>query len=318
MANTTTLNEVLRSPIDGTEFVRLATAGANWKAQLGTQTWILGGIAGGTGAGSTLTIQSTTGLGTSDALIFQTGAQVTTLTIGTDQSWSASSNKAQGTGFNWNSNTTTPHTAVGDACGSFSFNLAASSAVNELLGVALYAVGNNSLTGGGHIQNMRLVDATGSNASGAVVDNWIALFTEGVNSGSVGTYYGVNINDCGGTITTSYGVLVNALSGATKYGFFDNSGGSSILPVIAGGTSASSSLTLKGNVTINTGAIGTNATDGFLYVETCAGQPTGTPTSFTGRVPIVFDTTNSQFWIYTGGAWKQPKTPAAAAIVTWQ
>ncbi len=34
MPNTTTLNETLRSPIDGTEYVRLATPGANWKAQL--------------------------------------------------------------------------------------------------------------------------------------------------------------------------------------------------------------------------------------------------------------------------------------------
>lgn len=34
MPNTTTLNETTRSPIDGTEFVRLATPGANWKAKL--------------------------------------------------------------------------------------------------------------------------------------------------------------------------------------------------------------------------------------------------------------------------------------------
>jgi hypothetical protein len=32
MGDTTTLNETLRSPLDGTEFVRLATPGANWKA----------------------------------------------------------------------------------------------------------------------------------------------------------------------------------------------------------------------------------------------------------------------------------------------
>lgn len=34
MANSTILNETARSPIDGTESVRLATAGANWKATL--------------------------------------------------------------------------------------------------------------------------------------------------------------------------------------------------------------------------------------------------------------------------------------------
>lgn len=34
MSNTTTLNEALRSPVTGAEFVRLATPGANWKAPL--------------------------------------------------------------------------------------------------------------------------------------------------------------------------------------------------------------------------------------------------------------------------------------------
>lgn len=31
MVDTTTLNENLRSPIDGSEFIRIATPGANWK-----------------------------------------------------------------------------------------------------------------------------------------------------------------------------------------------------------------------------------------------------------------------------------------------
>jgi hypothetical protein len=76
MANTTTLNETLRSPLDGTENVRLATAGANWKAQLGNQTWVFGGLAGGTGAASSLVLESTTGVGTSDFIQFLTGSQV--------------------------------------------------------------------------------------------------------------------------------------------------------------------------------------------------------------------------------------------------
>lgn len=66
------------------------------------------------------------------------------------------------------------------------------------------------------------------------------------------------------------------------------------------------------------GANATNATDGFLYIPTSAGQPTGTPTTQgTATVALQYDTTNHQFWIYDGG-WKQPKTPAGAATVTWQ
>lgn len=59
----------------------------------------------------------------------------------------------------------------------------------------------------------------------------------------------------------------------------------------------------------NGAALATNATDGFLYIPTCAGTPTGTPTAFTGFVPLVFDTSNSKFYIYTGGSWKGGTTP---------
>ena len=51
-------------------------------------------------------------------------------------------------------------------------------------------------------------------------------------------------------------------------------------------------------------ALATNATDGFLYVPTCAGTPTGTPTAITGMAPIVVNTTNNKLYFYSGGAWR--------------
>jgi hypothetical protein len=59
-----------------------------------------------------------------------------------------------------------------------------------------------------------------------------------------------------------------------------------------------------GNVVCNNAAIATTATDGFLYVPSCAGTPTGTPTTKTGRVPIVVDTTNHKLYFYSGGSWR--------------
>ena len=59
-----------------------------------------------------------------------------------------------------------------------------------------------------------------------------------------------------------------------------------------------------GNVIVNTAAIATTATNGFLYVPTCAGTPTGTPTAYTGRAPIVVDTTNNKLYFYSGGSWR--------------
>jgi hypothetical protein len=49
-------------------------------------------------------------------------------------------------------------------------------------------------------------------------------------------------------------------------------------------------------------ALATDATDGFLYVPTCAGAPTGAPTAYTGKVALVFDTTNNRLYAYDG-AW---------------
>ncbi len=51
-------------------------------------------------------------------------------------------------------------------------------------------------------------------------------------------------------------------------------------------------------------ALATNATNGFLYVPTCAGTPTGVPTAITGMAPIVVNTTNNKMYFYSGGAWR--------------
>ena len=77
-------------------------------------------------------------------------------------------------------------------------------------------------------------------------------------------------------------------------------------------------VNMQPSVVCGNQALATDATDGFIYLCSGAGTPTGAPTTFTGRVALYIDTTNSQLWLYLGGAWKQPKTPAGAATVTWQ
>lgn len=64
------------------------------------------------------------------------------------------------------------------------------------------------------------------------------------------------------------------------------------------------SIETNGSFVINTAAVATSATSGFLYIAGCNGQPTGTPTSYTGRVPLVVDTTNHKLYFYSGGAWR--------------
>jgi hypothetical protein len=64
------------------------------------------------------------------------------------------------------------------------------------------------------------------------------------------------------------------------------------------------SIPAAGGMVVGTAALATNATDGFLYVPTCAGTPTGTPTTQTGTAPIVINTTNNKLYFYSGGAWR--------------
>jgi hypothetical protein len=79
--------------------------------------------------------------------------------------------------------------------------------------------------------------------------------------------------------------------------------------IAAGGTPAAGytshlAVTGAGSVVLTSGSVSTGATDGFVYIPTVPGLPTGTPTSQTGRVPLVYDTTNLKLCIYAGGGWR--------------
>lgn len=65
-------------------------------------------------------------------------------------------------------------------------------------------------------------------------------------------------------------------------------------------------ITALGSVVVgnSTSAISTTATDGFLYVSSSAGAPTGTPTVQTGSVPVHVDATNNAMYMYTNSAWR--------------
>lgn len=58
-----------------------------------------------------------------------------------------------------------------------------------------------------------------------------------------------------------------------------------------------------GSASLGRPSLATNATDGFLYIPSCAGTPTGIPTAKTGLVAVVADTTNNKFCAFLGGAW---------------
>lgn len=57
-----------------------------------------------------------------------------------------------------------------------------------------------------------------------------------------------------------------------------------------------------GNVVVGSAALLTTGTAGFLYIPSCAGAPTGVPTAYAGRIPIIYDSTNDALYAYNG-AW---------------
>jgi hypothetical protein len=81
-----------------------------------------------------------------------------------------------------------------------------------------------------------------------------------------------------------------------------NAGGDGL--VLVNGNTERARITAAGSVVVGTAALATSATDGFLYVPTCAGTPTGVPTTQTGTAAIVINTTNNKLYFYSGGAWR--------------
>lgn len=132
-------------------------------------------------------------------------------------------------------------------------------------------------------------------------------------NGTTNFYYGVY-----GTGRTTSGLIV----ANRGYFYSDNAAGINIgcsaagdVRFFTGGLAATNQrmkITSLASVVIgnNSAALATNATDGFLYIPTCAGTPTGVPTAQTGTVAMVFDTSNNKLYIYDGG-WLGGTTPGA-------
>jgi hypothetical protein len=130
----------------------------------------------------------------------------------------------------------------------------------------------------------------------------------GTGIGSTGTTApsSFTIHGTGGSATVNQNGASIKIAGGTGFGA-GNQGNSVIIQTARDGTATTLVDTLtadrNGNVVVGNAALTTTATDGFLYIETCAGTPTGVPTSYTGRVPTVYDTSTDKLWIYNG-SWK--------------
>lgn len=64
-------------------------------------------------------------------------------------------------------------------------------------------------------------------------------------------------------------------------------------------------ISSSGEVVIGTAALSTSATAGFIWIPSCAGAPSGSPTApYTNAAALVADTTNSRLYVRIGSTWK--------------
>lgn len=108
--------------------------------------------------------------------------------------------------------------------------------------------------------------------------------------------FGVNIIGPAGQGAT---LCLGGDSGAANWQFTGSTGG---FALTINGVFALQ-VTSTGNA-YSGSSVTTSMTNGFFYIPAAAGAPTGVPTAISGRVPMYYDSTNNQFYVYNG-AWKK-------------
>lgn len=340
-------------------------------------------LVGGSAAGSVLSLESTTGVGTSDLIKFLTGSQVEAMRVDTKQgvviggtanllsdqvevhNLSATPYNANISVVGWNA---IPHFNIYRSNG-VTIGVHGALAINNNVGGLAYK-GDDGTNFQTAVQLQAQVDGAVSagvvpgrvlvqtaNASGVVTEALRADSSQLITLGGVANQTGVALEVNGTTnnqntlAVVSWGATSNprincarSMSGTIGVHSAVTAGnnilqlrslGSDGTQFVSGGGltvtpdanwsvgNTPTRLTLSTNntassgpieairvnpnqsVMMSLGALATNATDGFFYMNSCAGAPTGVPTAAPGAAAaMVIDTTNSKIWVRIGGAWK--------------
>lgn len=145
--------------------------------------------------------------------------------------------------------------------------------------------GQGTNTNPSSVSIIAAASAVASNGDGGIINvtSGAAGNTSTNNGGPITIASGTGFS--GGTIIVRAGVATQP-SGLSNI-FLQTSGGNTRL-----------TLDKSGNVVIGTAALSTTATNGFLYIPTTPGVPTGVPTTFTGCSALTVDTTNNRLYGY--------------------
>jgi hypothetical protein len=151
----------------------------------------------------------------------------------------------------------------------------------------------------------------GGATAGTLTDNAAMTYTVAAQSlkliGTGGLTVAPLILDVG----TLAGIGLSLTGGANT---IDSTGDLNLVATTNFSTGGAGSVDLQVNSAHNLAlgtqtTLATNATDGFPFIRTCAGTPTGVPAASylaAGMSPFAYDTTNHKLWFYDGpaAAWK--------------
>ena len=126
------------------------------------------------------------------------------------------------------------------------------------------------------------------------------------NTANSGSSYARLAIDVGGTSALDPYVLFGVSGGSNWSIGIDNSDSDALKigPNIGLGSGDALTISTGKNLVPGTAALATNATDGFVYIQSCAGNPSGTPTSYTGRCAVVVDSSTPRLYVNIAGTWR--------------
>jgi len=214
---------------------------------------------------------------------FATNGVITNLTVGTETGTGLSVNNATVSSLFAGVATASALTVTGNAVVNGIFDAGAGSA--NFIAITGQSSGNAPLIiAEGSDTNVGLIFQTqGTGGLLMVSAGGVALFANNQTTSCV-NFLQVN----GGQ--TGTGPSITAQGGDTNMHLFV-------------GAKGTGTVNLEGATLLGTAALASGAVNGFLHLATTNGTPTGTPTTFSGRAPLVYDTTNNKLWFYNG-AWR--------------
>lgn len=178
----------------------------------------------------------------------------------------------------------------------FNYNESGSSTVFTLSTTGAAVTGTFSATTSvtaGSVGNQSFI------ANGIAATPNVALTASGTTTARVNC----NLNNTGGTTlfgtenSTGGAIITGTSAYASVFGSF-----SSTSVHFCTNNAVRQTIDVNGNIYGTAGT--TTMTNGFFYIPSAAGVPTGVPTAVSGRLPMYYDSTNNQFYVYNS-AWKK-------------